>query len=207
MQKPRLFSDSPIFPMQYQGLFSSVTPNSVNKTFPYLQNPYFTTGNNFFPCPLGNSSTNSQNIFAFCHPSTQPERRRTYTEQEVNFNSLKSSPTFSKNSSTFNKKRFSEPINYGRAFSNKNNTLSNKIHDINIDKYEIDEFKSYLNSLGCTPCEFLCTQKGAKEMQKYLLKTPIECKTILIQSLGASLSKVMKDIYGNYYTWRQTKNY
>ena len=47
--------------------------------------------------------------------------------------------------------------------------------------------------------EYLCSQKGAKDVQKILMKLSSECKTMLITVLNSSLSIVMTDIYGNYF--------
>ena len=86
--------------------------------------------------------------------------------------------------------------------SNKKNNLfmpnNNKI-EIKINHYEIDEFKSYLNSIQGDVCDFLCSQKGSREMHKTLVKLPQECKTLLINKLGTKLTNVMIDIYGNYF--------
>ena len=65
--------------------------------------------------------------------------------------------------------------------------------------YDINEFKAYLTSLPCSPYEYLCSQKGAKAIQKSLPKFSSECRTMLITVLNSSLSMVMTNIYGNYF--------
>lgn len=64
---------------------------------------------------------------------------------------------------------------------------------------EIDEFSHYLSSLPCQPYEYICTQKGAKEIQKNLSKFHSECKTFLINVLSSYLPIIMTNIYGNYF--------
>ena len=60
-------------------------------------------------------------------------------------------------------------------------------------------FKNYLNSLLIPISDYLCSQKGIKEIQKYINKSPNECKTILINSINNCLPKVKMGVYGNYF--------
>lgn len=64
---------------------------------------------------------------------------------------------------------------------------------------EVKEFQKYLLSLPCQVYNYLCLQKGVKEMQKILSSSIKECHTILINKLGSSISIVMMDLYGNYF--------
>lgn len=43
-------------------------------------------------------------------------------------------------------------------------------------------------------------------MQKNLSKSPLQCKTLLITTLKESISKVMIDIYGNYFCQQMIQN-
>ena len=58
---------------------------------------------------------------------------------------------------------------------------------------EVKEFHKYLLSLPCQVYNYLCLQKGVKEMQKILSSSIKECHTILINKLGSSISIVMMD--------------
>ena len=64
---------------------------------------------------------------------------------------------------------------------------------------EVKEFQKYLLSLPCQVYNYLCLQKGVKEMQKILSSSSKECHSILINTLGSSISIVMMDLYGNYF--------
>ena len=171
--KPRLFSDSPSFPMQYQNLrlMEPFRLNArTNPSYPFIQNG-FNCGkcvnlNNFYLC------YNNNNRYSM-HMNAKKE----------NFNDKESS----------NKKQKSH--NY-RRFKDKNR-LSNFL--FKNSHYDINEFKAYLTSLPCSPYEYLCSQKGAKAIQKSLPKFSSECRTMLITVLNSSLSIVMTDIYGNYF--------
>ena len=75
-----------------------------------------------------------------------------------------------------------------------------------ITEDKIEEFESFLKNKAVNTVEFLCTQRGAKETEKLLKKSPNECITILIKDLNTSLSKVMTDIYGNYFCQKIIQN-
>ena len=71
---------------------------------------------------------------------------------------------------------------------------------------EVKEFQKYLLSLPCQVYNYLCLQKGVKEMQKILSSSSKECHSILINTLGSSISIVMMDLYGNYFIQDFVKN-
>ena len=105
----------------------------------------------------------------------------------------------SKSQNSINKKKFQKLKSknvYNKYIESKKISIEryqkhgNKL-DINIEKYEIEEFKNYLNSLLIPIPDYLCSQKGIKEIQKYINKSPNECKTILINSINNCLPKVI----------------
>lgn len=77
---------------------------------------------------------------------------------------------------------------------------------LNVGECEVKEFKDYLNNLPMNITHFVCSQKGAREMQKTLSKYPNECKTVLIDYIKTDLAKVMTDVYGNYFIQELIQN-
>ena len=67
------------------------------------------------------------------------------------------------------------------------------------NRKEVTNFEQYLLFLPCQVYNYLCLQKGVKEIQRILSFSSKECHTILINSLGSSISIVMMDLYGNYF--------
>ena len=117
------------------------------------------------------------------------ERKKTYSNNNVNF--------FNNQSNGFYKKKHSSNdvlVQKGSWNSNKG-----KKKDVTFDKYEIEEYERYLLNLPIPSYDYICSQKGAREMQKNIMKLPLECKTVLINSLGTNISKPMMDVYGNYF--------
>ena len=127
-------------------------------------------------------------------------RKRSYTRN----NNISGNISFydgliSKSQNSINKKKFQKLKSknvYNKYIESKKISIEryqkhgNKL-DINIEKYEIEEFKNYLNSLLIPIPDYLCSQKGIKEIQKYINKSPNECKTILINSINNCLPKVI----------------
>jgi hypothetical protein len=80
-------------------------------------------------------------------------------------------------------------------FSSSKSSKSNKIYL----KYEIEEFNNFINNLNNPLINHICTQKGAKEVIKFINKCKPECLTKLINLLGEKISDVMTNVYGNYF--------
>ena len=78
--------------------------------------------------------------------------------------------------------------------------------ELNIEQYEVKEFKEYINNLPMNLTNFICSQKGAREIQKTLTKFPNECKTVLLDFINSDLPKVMTDVYGNYFIQELIQN-
>ena len=125
-------------------------------------------------------------------PNIQQQRKTTYNNNSYHNLINKNENKKKKKSSISNKKTSADSIIYNKKSQNQK-------YEINVEKYEIEEFQTYLNSLNVNLSDFLCSQKGVREIQKYINKSPNECKTILIKSLNYDLSKVMMDVYGNYF--------
>ena len=117
------------------------------------------------------------------------ERKKTYSSSNVNFFNNKSN-------GLYKKKHSSNDVLMHKSSWNRN---KGKKKDVVYDKFEIDEFERYLLNLPIPSYDYICSQKGAREMQKNIMKLPLECKTILINSLGSNISKPMMDVYGNYF--------
>lgn len=94
------------------------------------------------------------------------------------------------------KKSSSYSTSSGEGNSKKGGYMFNS-SQVNDDK--IEEFQNYISSRKTNILEYLCTQRGAKEIEKYLKKSPNECITILVNILNVNLTKIMTDIYGNYF--------
>ena len=95
-------------------------------------------------------------------------------------------------------KKFSE-VNKNIKKSYFNIMKKKKNNSDSIEQYELKEFENYIDNLPFPLIDYLRTQKGAKELQKNILKSPQECKTILIKKLNKNLHLLMIDIYGNYF--------
>jgi len=80
-------------------------------------------------------------------------------------------------------------------FTSSKSSKSNKIYL----KYEIEEFNNFINCLNNPLIDHICTQKGAKEVIKFINKCKPECLTKLINLLNEKISDVMKNVYGNYF--------
>ena len=98
--------------------------------------------------------------------------------------------------------------NYSYTFPNdffpKNN---NNIYNSQNNNNNLDEFIQYINSLSMPLVNFLCTPKGTLEIQKKLEKSSEEYKVLLVNILRKQgLSKIMKNIYGNYFFQQLIKN-
>lgn len=85
--------------------------------------------------------------------------------------------------------------------NNNNNSISFPLslkHDSNITENKIEEFNSFINSHKPNLIEYICTHRGAKEVEKQIKKSPTECIQILISFINTNLPTIMTDIYGNY---------
>ena len=110
------------------------------------------------------------------------ERKKTYSSSNVNFYNIKQNILCMKKHSS------NDVLMHKGSWSGYKS-----------DKFEIDEFNRYLMNLPVPSYEFICSQKGAREMQKNISKLPTECKTLLINSIGKNISIPMMDMYGNYF--------
>ena len=82
------------------------------------------------------------------------------------------------------------------------NFKTSKIYNKNLD-----DFINYINSLPIPLVSFLCTQKGTLEIKKKLEKSSNDHKVLLVNILRKQgLSKIMKNIYGNYFFQQLIKN-
>ena len=201
--KPRLFSDSPSFPMQYQNLrlMDPLTLNNrTTPTYPFIQNSNYYNNSNCGNC------VNINNLY-LCYnnivnnPSTNVNNNNTNNRGSFSYSSFMNTVKGNFEKERFNNKKKRKSQNYRIGGLKEKKRLSNFSGKKNskLEHYDIDEFKAYLSSLPCAPYEYLCSQKGAKDVQKILMKLSSECKTMLITVLNSSLSIVMTDIYGNYF--------
>ena len=172
-----------------------------------FQNDFIYNNPNQFYIPFTNniSVNNFTNIYLpfFNNPFQNQNNIQRKTTYNIN-NNITNNNYFFDEEKNENKKKNIRKSNVSNkktslnSYINIRKTQSQK-YEINIEKYEIEEFKSYLNSLITNLSDYLCTQKGVREVQKYINKCPNECKTILINSLNFELPKVMMDVYGNYF--------
>ena len=178
-----------------------------NNLFNNFQNNYIYNNFNQFNIPFTNNIcvNNLTNIYLpfFNYPFQNQNNIQRKTTYNINNNKAIKNLIFDEEKNENKKKNnkitnISNKKNSSDSYINIRKTQSQK-YEINIEKYEIEEFKSYLNSLITNLSDFLCTQKGVREVQKYINKCPNECKTILINSLNFELPKVMMDVYGNYF--------
>ena len=178
-----------------------------NNLFNNFQNNYMYNNFNQFNIPFTNNIcvNNLTNIYLpfFNYPFQNQNNIQRKTTYNINNNKAIKNLIFDEEKNENKKKNnkitnISNKKNSSDSYINIRKTQSQK-YEINIEKYEIEEFKSYLNSLITNLSDFLCTQKGVREVQKYINKCPNECKTILINSLNFDLPKVMMDVYGNYF--------
>lgn len=142
---------------------------------------------------------------------SSPTRRHVPSANNI-FQSNQINP-INNNCNSNNKQKDSVDLSRGESY------MSNHL---TVDQFEIDEFSLYLSSLKCDVCEYLCSQKGARyvyiilysyltyvlyrDMQKNLNKLPLQCKTLLITTLKENISKVMVDLYGNYFCQQMIQN-
>ena len=186
--------------MQQNNFFENNFPNQTVSNFNNLfnnnyPNNFFYNNPNQIPFTNNISVNNLTNIYFPLFNNTFqniPQTRKktynhSYQNQNKNYENKKK-----KKSNISNKKTSADSLIYNKKIP------SQKL-EINIEKYEIEEFQTYLNSLNINLSDFLCSQKGVREVQKYINKCPNECKTILINSLNYNLPKVMMDVYGNYF--------
>ena len=110
---------------------------------------------------------------------------------------------------------FIDNTNYINNFTNFSNSIPKQnyfnqdtnIYNPLINGKNLDDFIKYINSLPMPLVNFLCTQKGTFEIQKKLEKSSIEYKVLLVNILGKQgLSKIMNNIYGNYFFQQLIKN-
>ena len=95
--------------------------------------------------------------------------------------------------------------NNSKLIKSNNTTEKNKKENINNELY-LNEFLQYINSLPMPLVNFLCTSKGIIEIQKKF-KFNYEFKMFLTLHLNKDdLSKIMKNIYGNYFFQQLIKN-
>ena len=130
----------------------------------------------------------------FEHNDNKSEFNRHYFNKKININKMKNNEI--------------EYLNNNSNFNNYLNSPNNII--INSDNKNIlDDFMKYINSLPIDLINFLCTPKGASEVQQ---KLELEQSNnifnlLLVHFLNKQgLSKIMKDTYGNYFFQKLIKN-
>ena len=98
--------------------------------------------------------------------------------------------------------------NYSYTFSKEvSPTNDNNFYCSQSNNNNLDDFIKYINSLPMPLVNFLCTPKGTLEIQKKLEKSSKEYKVLLVNILRKQgLSKIMKNIYGNYFFQQLIKN-
>ena len=98
--------------------------------------------------------------------------------------------------------------NYSYTFSKEvSPTNDNIFYCSQSNNNNLDDFIKYINSLPMPLVNFLCTPKGTLEIQKKLEKSSKEYKVLLVNILRKQgLSKIMKNIYGNYFFQQLIKN-
>ena len=148
--------------------------------------------------------TNSNPQTMYVEP---PERKRTFPNQFQNlFENKEVSNVMQR------RKKMSSPSTSSNTTNNSNNNNSN-VNNIQKKKYfgnslqienritedKIEEFQTFLSTRKTSVVEYLCTQRGAKDIEKTLKKSPNECITILVNNINVNLTKVMTDVYGNYF--------
>ena len=98
-------------------------------------------------------------------------------------------------------KKILNNINYNtKENKNLNITIINK--DKNSDKLINlnDNFMQYINHLPIPLVDYLCTSRGISEIKKKLPQSNYEYKKIIILYLNKNgLTKIMKNVYGNYF--------
>ena len=91
------------------------------------------------------------------------------------------------------KKKMSSP---GIAFNT--NKFNSYIFQSESQRSE-EEFISFIKSRKNNIVECLCTQRGAKDVEKILKRSSNECISILLEHININLTKVMIHVYGNYF--------
>jgi hypothetical protein len=86
---------------------------------------------------------------------------------------------------------------------NKQNKNAKKKHSLFIEKKaeeeEEDDIKIFLDNFQGDMNEYICNQKGSRVMQKFLNKITPENLNMLIFRIGKNISRLMIDLYGNYF--------
>jgi len=99
-----------------------------------------------------------------------------------------------------NKKNNNNKKKYINADYHNNNKNSNQQIDLN-------EFLKFINSLSMPLVDCLCTSKGILEIKKKLYKSDYDFRQFIILHLNKDgLTKIMKNVYGNYFFQQLIKN-
>ena len=192
--KQALITNSSLFNQQ---LYNCPKPQNQNMFNPFMNS-------NQLYSMMGFPYTNSNPQTMYVEP---PERKRTFPNQFQNlFENKEVSNVMQR------RKKMSSPSTSSNTTNNSNNNNSN-VNNIQKKKYfgnslqienritedKIEEFQNFLNTRKTNVVEYLCSQRGAKEIEKTLKKSPNECITILMNTINVNLTKVMMDVYGNYF--------
>lgn len=177
--------------MGFQNLKIDEPHNYIN-TLAYPFNgsyPFHKNCGNVFPCGLLSGTPNNSNSFNYYGININNKKKPYSHNNSFKIKKKKSQGNYT----SFNKQilQTSSPKKSKYKFSKNFNLCP--------EQSQIEDFSRYLSSLPCQPYEYVCTQKGAKEIQKNLSKFHLECKTILINILSSYLPIIMTNIYGNYF--------
>lgn len=99
----------------------------------------------------------------------------------------------------------SQNSNKSRLACNNMNNLSSYNNNNNAI-VSLDDLWKDITKNNQAPTEFIKTQKGSREVQKFLYKVLPNEITILIQRLSESLPELMTDKYGNYFCQKLIQN-
>lgn len=105
------------------------------------------------------------------------------------------------------KKLFHKTMNQRDKSKSLINKLENQndINSSNEDQKEfndekiIDDFQLYMKTRKNGIVDFICTQRGGKEVEKYIKRNNKEHIQLLLEKIINDMPKIMTDIYGNYF--------
>ena len=206
---------------QFYVLNNNMVNNGSNNINSCYNSSYFQScnGNNYTPsmyqnynmryCNYNNKGmmqgqniNNLNNFFCSGEFNRDPIIPKKYNSSHNIYKDLnKSSSPRSVDRGKKSKSKKSQSVNTSMTNSNKKTRKKSSLFQNETNKAENDlrDFQRFCDGLKCELPEYICGQIGSRIMQKYLNKFPSEILTLLIIKLGASLNRIMIDIYGNYF--------
>ena len=193
-------------------LYRDINNYNINNNI-YMYN---NNGNNLSPNNNKSNYLNKDN-FIFQNINNKINEVKTSNNQNNNLNSIRNINLDSNkiNLSNFQNNNYNNKNLFDLSDNNmihdnklKNNKCINKINNLNptniiinsSNENDLNNFAKYLNSLPMKLVNYLCTPKGAMEIQKKLEKLGNEHKILLINYLSKQgLPIIMKNTYGNYF--------